>query len=338
MITEAGSIELEVPRDRNGSFEPQLVRKRQCRLSGVDDMVCSLVAKGLTTGEVSAHLAQVYGAEVSKDMISRITDRVLEGMSEWQNRPLDRVYPVVFIDCIVVKIRDGQVANRPIYTAIGVTVDGERDILGLWVGTGAEGAKYWQQVLTEIKNRGVEDVCIVVCDGLKGLPESITATWPAAVTQTCVIHLLRNSFRYASRKDWSALAKDLRLVYTAPTEAAAVDRFAEFSEGWESRYPAIVKLWENAWAEFVPFLAFDPEIRSVIYTTNAIESLNSRFRRSVKARGHFPNENAALKCLYLTILSLDPTGRGRQKWTNRWKKALNAFAITFEDRIIPNEK
>lgn len=338
VTTEIGPIEIEVPRDRNGSFEPKLVRKRQRRLSGVEDMVCSLVAKGLTTGEVSAHLAEIYGAEVSKDTISRITDRVLEGMSEWQSRPLDRVYPVIFIDCIVVKIRDGQVANRPIYTAIGVTVEGERDILGLWVGTGGEGAKYWQQVLTEIKNRGVEDVCIVVCDGLKGLPDSITATWPAAITQTCVIHLLRNSFRYASRKDWAALARDLRLIYTAPTEAAALDRFAEFSEVWESRYPAIVKLWENAWAEFVPFLAFDPEIRSVIYTTNAIESLNARFRRAVKARGHFPSENAALKCLYLTVISLDPTGRGRKRWTNRWKNALNAFSIAFEGRIITSQK
>ncbi len=229
-------------------------------------------------------------------------------------------------------------ANRPIYTAIGVTVDGERDILGLWAGAGGEGAKYWQHVLTEIKNRGVKDVCIVVCDGLTGLPDAITATWPLAVTQTCVIHLLRNSFRYASRKDWAAIARDLRKVYTAATEAAALDRFAEFSEVWEARYPAIIKLWENAWAEFVPFLSFDPEIRSIIYTTNAIESLNARFRRAVKARGHFPNENAALKCLYLTVISLDPTGRGRQRWTNRWKKALNAFDIAFEGRIITNQK
>jgi putative transposase len=337
VTTEIGPLELDVPRDRNSTFEPKLVRKRQRRLTGVDDMVCSLVAKGLTTGEVSAHLAEVYGAQVSKDTVSRITDRVLEGMSEWQNRPLDPIYPVVFIDCIVVKIRDGQVANRPIYTAIGVTVDGERDILGLWVGTGGEGAKYWQHVLTEIKNRGVKDVCIVVCDGLTGLPDAITATWPLAVTQTCVIHLLRNSFRYASRKDWATLARDLRRVYTAPTEAAALDRFAEFSEVWEGRYPAIIKLWENAWAEFVPFLAFDSEIRSVIYTTNAIESLNARFRRAVKARGHFPSENAALKCLYLTVISLDPTGRGRRRWTNRWKKALNAFEIAFEGRIISNQ-
>jgi transposase-like protein len=338
VLTDVGPVEIEVPRDRDASFAPALVRKRQRRLTGVDDMVISLVAKGLTTGEVSAHLAEVYGAQVSRDSISRITDRMLEGLSEWQNRPLDPVYPVVFIDAISVKIRDGHVANRPVYTAIGVNLDGERDILGLWVGTGSEGAKYWQQVLTEIKNRGVADVCIVVCDGLKGLPESIAATWPAAVTQTCVIHLLRNSFRYASRKDWAGIARDLRLVYTAPTEAAALDRFVEFTDAWGGRYPAIIKLWENAWAEFIPFLAFDAEIRSVIYTTNAIESLNARFRRAVKARGHFPNENAALKCLYLTIISLDPTGRGRQRWTNRWKKALNAFAITFEGRIILNQK
>ncbi|HEX9355210.1 MAG TPA: IS256 family transposase, partial [Streptosporangiaceae bacterium] len=323
VLTEAGPVEVEVPRDRESTFEPKIVRKRQRRLSGVEDLVISLSAKGLTTGEVQAHLAEIYGAEVSRATISTITDKVLEGMSEWQNRPLDPVYPVLFIDAIHVKIRDGQVANRPIYVVLGVTVDGERDILGLWAGDGGEGAKYWLHVLTEIKNRGVADCCIVVCDGLKGLPEAIGTVWPQAITQTCIVHLLRNSFRYASRKDWTALAKDLRPVYTAPTEAAALDRFAEFAATWETRYPAIVRLWENAWAEFVPFLAFDPEIRTVIATTNAIESLNARFRRAVRARGHFPNEQAALKCLYLTVVSLDPTGRGRRRWTNRWKAALN---------------
>jgi putative transposase len=338
VVTDIGPIAVAVPRDRNGTFEPKIVRKRQRRLTGVDDLVVSLVAKGLTTGEVQAHLAEVYGAEVSRDTISAITDRVLETMAEWQHRPLDRVYPVVFIDAIVVKIRDGQVANRPIYTAIGVTVDGERDILGLWAGSGGEGAKYWLAVLTEMKNRGVEDVCIVVCDGIKGLPDAIAATWPQALTQTCVIHLLRNSFRYASRRDWPALARDLKPIYTAPTEAAALERLAEFAGAWEARYPAIIKLWESAWPEFVPFLGFDPEIRTIIYTTNAIESLNARFRRSVKARGHFPSEQAALKHLYLTIISLDPTGRGRQRWTNRWKAALNAFSIAFEGRILTSVK
>jgi putative transposase len=246
---------------------------------------------------------------------------------------LDRVYPVVFIDAIVVKIRDGQVANRPIYVAIGVNVDGERDILGLWAGAGGEGAKYWHHVLTEIRNRGVADVCILVCDGLSGLPDAVTAVWPTTIVQTCVVHLLRNSFKYASRRDWPAISKALKPIYTAPTEAAALERFLEFSEAWEARYPAIVRLWERAWAEFVPFLSFDPEIRTVIYTTNAIESLNSRFRRAVRARGHFPTEQAALKCLYLTVMSLDPTGRGRQRWSNRWKGALNAFSVRFEGRL-----
>jgi len=253
VLTDVGPVEIDVPRDRDGSFEPKIVAKRQRRLSGVDDLVISLSAKGLTTGEVQAHLADVYGAEVSRQTISTITDKVMDGMAEWQNRPLDRVYPVIFIDAINVKIRDGKVANRPIYVALAVTVEGERDILGLWAGDGGEGAKHWLQVLTELRNRGVDDVCMVVCDGLKGLPDAIEQVWPLAITQTCVVHLLRNSFRYAGRQHWSAIAKALKPVYTAPTEAAALERFYEFVETWGGRYPAIVKLWENAWAEFVPF-------------------------------------------------------------------------------------
>jgi transposase-like protein len=270
VITEVGPVDIDVPRDRDSSFEPATVKKRQRRLNGVDSMVISLTAKGLTTGEVQAHLAETYGTDVSRETISKITDRVLDDLAEWQNRPLDRVYPVVFIDAIVVKIRDGQVANRPVYTAIGVTVDGKREILGLWVGTGGEGAKYWLQVLTEIKNRGVEDACIVVCDGLKGLPESIEATWPLAVVQTCVLHLIRNTFRLASRRDWDAMAKDLRPVYTAVNEADAQQRLDEFHDKWGDRYPAIRNLWSNAWAEFVPFLDYSPEIRRVIYSTDEI--------------------------------------------------------------------
>jgi len=335
LLTEAGPVEISVPRDRDSSFEPRIVAKRQRRLTGVDDLVISLSAKGLTHGEIAAHLAEVYGAEVSKQTISTITDRVLEGMGEWQNRPLDPVYPVIFIDCVNVKIRDGQVANRPIYVALAVTVDGTRDILGLWAGEhgDGEGAKYWLRVLTEIKNRGVADCCIVVCDGLKGLPDAVATVWPQTVVQTCIVHLLRNSFRYASKKDWSQIAKDLKPVYTAPSEAAAVDRFAEFAGKWEKRYPAIIGLWTNAWAEFVPFLQFDNEIRTVICTTNAIESINARIRRAVNARGHFPTEQAALKCVYLAIMSLDPTGKGRKRWSNRWKAALNAFEITFDGRL-----
>ena len=334
VITEVGPVDIDVPRDRDSSFEPATVRKRQRRLNGVDSMVISLTAKGLTTGEVQAHLAETYGTDVSRETISKITDRVLDDLAEWANRPLDRVYPVIFIDAIVVKIRDGQVANRPVYTAIGVTVDGQRDILGLWVGTGGEGAKYWLQVLTEIKNRGVEDACIVVCDGLKGLPESIEATWPLAVIQTCVLHLIRNTFRLASRRDWDKMAKDLRPVYTAVNEADAQVRLEEFHDKWGDRYPAIKTLWSNAWSEFVPFLDYSPEIRRVIYSTNAIESLNARFRRATRARGHFPNEQAAMKCLYMVVRSLDSTGTGQERWMNRWKPALNAFAVTFEGRLF----
>lgn len=338
VLTDVGPVEIDVPRDRDASFEPKIVAKRQRRLGGVDEMVISLAAKGLTTGEISAHLAEVYGAEVSRQTISTITDKVVEGMVEWQNRPLDPVYPVIFVDAIHVKIRDGQVANRPIYVALAVTCEGRRDILGLWAGDGGEGAKYWLHVLTELKNRGVADVLMVVCDGLTGLPDAITAVWPQTITQTCVVHLLRNSFRYAGRQHWAAIATALKPVYIAPTEAAAKERFAEFAEAWGGRYPAIVRLWDNAWAEFVPFLAFDPEIRRVICSTNAIESVNARIRRAVKARGHFPNEQAALKCVYLAIMSLDPTGAGRARWTMRWKPALNAFDIAFDGRLAAGRK
>ncbi len=338
VLTEVGPVEIDVPRDRDASFEPKIVAKRQKRLTGVDEMVISLSAKGLTTGEVQAHLAEVYDAQVSRQTISTITDKVIEGMAEWQNRPLDPVYPVIFIDAIHVKIRDGKVSNRPIYVALAVTCEGNRDILGLWAGDGGEGAKHWLHVLTELKNRGVEDVCMVVCDGLTGLPDAIAAVWSRAVTQTCVIHLLRNSFRYAGRQHWDAIAKALRPVYTAPTEAAAMERFLEFCEAWGDRYPAIVRLWENAWAEFVPFLNFDAEIRKVICSTNAIESVNARIRRAVKARGHFPNEAAALKCVYMAVMSLDPTGQGRKRWMMRWKPALNAFEMTFDGRLAAGRK
>jgi transposase-like protein len=335
VLTDVGPVEVRVPRDAAGTFEPQIVRKRQRRLTGVDDMVLSLSAKGLTHGEISAHLAEVYGAEVSKQTISTITDKVMDGMAEWQNRPLDPVYPVVFIDAINVKIRDGQVANRPIYLAMAVTVDGHRDILGIWAGDGGEGAKHWLHVLTELKNRGVTDVLMLVCDGLKGLPEAVETVWPRTIVQTCVVHLLRNSFRYAARQDWDKIAKALKPVYTAPTEDAATERFLEFAEAWGRKYPAIVKLWENAWTEFVPFLAFDVEIRKVICSTNAIESVNARIRKAVRARGHFPNEQAALKCVYMALMSLDPTGTGRRRWTMRWKAPLNAFQIAFEGRLTP---
>ena len=288
----------------------------------------------MTTGEIAAHFNDVYGATVSKDTISRITEKVSADMAEWASRPLDAVYPVIVVDALVVKVREGQVRNTPYYVVMGVTVNGERDILGIWAGgEGGEGARFWLQIFTELKNRGVEDVLIAVCDGLKGLPEAITTTWEHTIVQQCIVHLMRGSFRYAGRQHRDAIVQALKPVYTAPSEAAAQDRFAEFAAEWGQRYPAIVRLWESSWAEMVPFLEYDVEVRRVICSTNAIESINARYRRAVRARGHFPNEASALKCLYLVTRSLDPTGGGRARWMVRWKPALNAFAITFAGRL-----
>lgn len=327
-----GPVTIDVPRDRKGTFEPVIVKKRQRRLNGVDEMVLSLYAKGLTTGEIAAHFAEIYGVSVSKETISNITDKVVAEMSEWAARPLDRVYAAVFIDAIVVKVRDGQVANRAFYAAIGVDLEGNRDVLGLWASPSGEGAKYWLSVLSELKTRGIEDTFFVVCDGLKGLPEVVNTVWPQATVQTCIIHLIRNTYRYASKKDWDGLRKFVNPIYQAPTVQAAQTARDNLFEQWGSKYPAIVRLWENMWEEFIPFLDWDLEIRRVLSSTNAIESLNARFRRSIKARGHFPSDMAALKCLYLTVRSLDPTGKGQVRWMNRWKPVLNAFAIAFADR------
>jgi len=327
-----GEVRIDVPRDREGTFEPQIVKKRQRRLSGVDEIVLSLYAKGMTTGEISAHFAEIYGASISKETVSRITDKVVDEMQEWSARPLDSVYVAVFIDAIVVKVRDGQVANRPIYAAIGVTVDGRKDVLGLWAGTGGEGAKFWMSVLIDLKNRGVTDVFFVVCDGLKGLPEVVANVWPLSIVQTCIIHLIRNTFRLTSRRDADAIKKDIKKIYTAPNPDAALAALDDLEEKWGKQYRAMIRLWRNAWNEFIPFLDYDIEVRTVICSTNAIESLNARYRRAIRARGHFPTEQAAMKCLYLVTRSLDPTGAGRTRWTMRWKPAINAFAITFGDR------
>jgi putative transposase len=328
----AGEVCIDVPRDRDGTFEPQIVKKRQRRLGDVDEIVLSLYAKGLTTGEISAHFAEIYGASVSKETVSRITEKVVAEMQEWATRPLDAVYVAVFIDAIVVKVRDGQVANRPVYAAIGVTIEGCKDVLGLWAGTGGEGARFWLSVLTDLKNRGARDVFFLVCDGLKGLPEVVGNVWPLAIVQTCIIHLIRNTFRLTSRRDADAIKRDIRPIYTAPNADAASAALDELEEKWGDKYAAMIRLWRNAWNEFIPFLDYDTEIRKVICSTNAIESLNARYRRAVRARGHFPSEQAALKCLYLVTRSLDPTGAGRTRWTMRWKPVINAFAITFGDR------
>ncbi|MFI0454619.1 IS256 family transposase [Actinomadura sp. 6N118] len=334
--TEVGRVEIQVPRDRAGEFEPQIVPKHARRVTGFDEAIISLYAKGLTTGEIKAHLAEIYQVEVSRDLISRITDNVVAEMEAWRARPLDAVYPVVLIDALYVKIREGQVANRPIYVALGINCAGERDVLGVWVGTGGEGAKHWMTVLAELRNRGVADVCIACCDGLKGLPEAIAEIWPQATVQQCVVHLVRSSLRYASKTHWSRLTKDLREIYTAPTEAAAEQRFAEFETDWGDRYPAVIRLWRDAWPTFVPFLAFPTEIRKVIYTTNAIESLNARFRQATRRRGHFPTEQAALKVLYLVIRN-PLKGRSNVTGTTRgWKAALNALSLHYGDRITLN--
>ena len=333
VLTEIGPIQIEVPRDREGSFEPVIVPKRRRRLDGIDQIVLSLSARGLTTGEIAAHFDDVYGAKVSQDTIGRITEKVAGELAEWASRPLDPVYPVIFVDAIVVKVRDGQVRNTPFYVVMGVTTTGERDILGIWAGDGGEGARFWLAVFTELKNRGVKDVLIAVCDGLKGLPDAVTTVWERTVVQQCVVHLLRASFRYASKKDWGALGSAFKPIYLAPSEAAARSAFDQFTTDWGDRYPAIIRLWETAWAEFVPFLEYDQEVRQVICTTNAIESINARYRRAVRARGHFPNEQSALRCLYLVTRSLDPTGRGRARWIIRWKPALNAFAINYPGRL-----
>lgn len=330
----AGEVVIEVPRDRAGTFDPIIVKKRQRRLTDVDAVAISLFAKGLTTGEISAHFAEVYGASISKDTVSRITDKVLEEMATWSSRPLQSVYAAIFIDAIYVKVRDGQVGNQPFYAAIGVDLNGRRDVLGLWAGTGrGESAKFWMNVLTDLKNRGVADVFFIVCDGLKGLPDSVHAVFPHTIVQACVIHLIRATLRYASRKYWDQLAGDLRRIYTAPTVEAAWTAFEELEEKWGKPYPAIGKLWRAAWEEFTPFLAYDVEIRRVLFSTNAIESLHARYRRAVTVRGHFPTEQSALKCLYLVTRGLDPKGTGQARWTMRWKPALNAFAVTFADRM-----
>lgn len=332
--TDVGPVELRMPRDREGTFDPVTVPKHVRRLEGLGANVLSLYAKGLTTGEIQAHLAEIYDTEVSRETISKITDQVLPEMLAWQSRPLERVYPVLLIDAIVVKVRGSQVANRPVYVAIGVDLEGERDVLGMWLGpSGGEGAKQWMTMLTELKNRGVADALVVCCDGLKGLPDAIRVTWPEATVQTCVVHLVRNSLRYASRKYWAKITGELREIYTAPTVEAAQARFGEFAENWQGLYPAMVRSWENAWEEFVPFLEFPVELRRIVYTTNAIESLNARFRRAVRHRGHFPNEQAAMKVLYLVATARRANRENMTGRINNWKSVLNALAIHYGDRL-----
>jgi putative transposase len=330
-----GEVTIDVPRDREGSFTPVIVKKRQRRLGPIDNIVLSLYGKGLTTGEISAHFAEIYGVSVSKEVVSKITDKVMEEQQAWSSRPLASHYVAVFVDAIYVKVRDGVVSNRPFYAAIGVDLRGHRDVLGVWAGTpgAGESSKFWISILTELKNRGVVDIFYLVCDGLKGMPESVNAVFKETIVQTCVVHLIRNTFKYSSKRYWAEIARDLKPVYTAVNTDAALAAFESFEEKWGLRYPAISKLWRSAWENFIPFLDLDIEIRNLLSTTNAIESLNARFRRVIDARGHFPNEQSALKVLYLAVRSLDPKGTGQQRWITRWKPILNVLAVSFHDRM-----
>jgi putative transposase len=335
VLTDAGGVDIEVPRDRNGTFEPQIVPKGNRRLAGFNDTIIGLVSRGMTTRDVQAQIADMYGVEVSAGLISRVTDGVIEELRAWQNRPLDRVYTLLYLDAIVVKVRDGHtVVNRPVYIALGVDVDGFKHVLGLWLGKADEGAKFWLGILTELRNRGLLDVLIVCCDGLTGFPDAIEAVWPQAVVQTCVVHLIRNSIRYCSWKDRRAVTTALKPIYRAETIDAAADALDTFELEWGDRYPAIVDLWRRNWERFTPFLAFDPAIRKVIYTTNAIESLNYQLRKVTKTRGHFPTEDAVLKIFYMAIRNIGHRrGGDLGTGTYGWKRALNAFAIAFPGRL-----
>lgn len=301
LLTEDGEIEIGVPRDRAGSFEPQLIAKGQTRFDGFDDKILSLYARGMTVREIQGHLAELYGAEVSPDLISRVTDAVLEEVREWQSRPLDAVYPIVFFDAMRVKIRDeGLVKNKAVYVALAYNADGEKDVLGLWIEQ-TEGAKFWLRVVNELKARGVNDILIAVVDGLKGFSEAITSVYPQTLVQTCIVHLIRNSLAFVSWKDRKAILPSIKAIYRAESADAALNRLTEFEAEWGKRYPAIGQIWRNAWEHVVPFFAFAPGIRKMIYTTNAVEALHRSLRKIIKTRGSFPTDEAALKLLYLAI-------------------------------------
>jgi putative transposase len=334
VITTAGPVRINVPRDRSSSFEPKIVPKRRRRLGQLDEAILSLYARGMTTRDIRDHLAEVYGAEVSHETVANVTDVVADEVRTWQNRPVDEVYPILYVDAIRIKVRDnGTVVNKAAHLVVGVDVDGFKQVLGIWIQE-TEGAKFWLRVLTDLRQRGLRDALIVCCDGLTGLPDAIAATWPDAVVQTCVVHLLRNSMRYVSYDDRKLIAAALRPIYTAVNADAAEAALAEFRRVHGRKYPGIVAGWERAWNEFTPFLAFDTDIRKIIYTTNLIESINYQLRKITKTRGHFPTDDAAIKLLYLGIRNISRR-RGGEAGTGTWgwKRALNALAIHFPGRL-----
>lgn len=335
VLTDAGAVPVAVPRDRNGSFQPKVVPKHQRRLNGFNELIIGLVARGMTVRDVQAHLAEVYGVAVSPELVSKVTDAVVPELRAWQNRPLDAVWPIVYLDAVVVKVRDDHVVvNRPVYIALGVDIEGRKHVLGLWLGDGGEGAKFWLGVATELSNRGVKDVLIICCDGLTGLPEAIETVWPRTTVQTCVVHLIRNSIKFCSWRDRKHVTRALKPIYRAATVEAAADALDDFELEWGDRYPAIVDLWRRNWERFTPFLAFPAPVRKIIYTTNAVESLNYQLRKVTKTRGHFPTEQAVLKILYLAIRNIGHDRGGELgTGTHGWKQALNAFAIAFPGRL-----
>jgi putative transposase len=328
-----GELALETPRDRNGTFEPQIIEKHQTRFTGFDKNILSLYSRGLSTREIQQHLEEIYGVEVTAGLISSVTDEVLDEVKTWQNRQLDAVYPIMYLDAIQFKVRDnGHVRNKAIYLAIGVTIEGYKEVLGLWIAQ-TEGAKFWLQVVTELKNRGVTDIFIACVDGLKGFPEAIESVFPQTEVQLCIVHLVRHSLNYVGWKQRKEVARDLKLIYTAATDEEAEQRLAEFSLKWDAKFPMIAKSWRSNWTRVIPFFAHPPEIRKIIYTTNAIESLNMSLRKVTKARGSFPNDEAVSKLLYLALRNI------AKKWTmpvHAWKDALNRFAIIYENRLPAN--
>ncbi|MFA6164874.1 MAG: IS256 family transposase [Methylobacter sp.] len=327
---EFGELPIEIPRDRHGSFEPQIIPKHQTRWNGFDDKILSLYARGMTVREIQAHLAEMYGTEVSPTLISSVTDAVIEDARAWQSRPLDTVYPIVYLDCIHIKVRDaGTVRTKAVYLALGLNLSGEKELLGLWIAQ-TEGAKFWLQVVTELKNRGVQDIFIACVDGLKGFPEAIETVYPKTAVQLCIVHLVRYSLNYVSWKLRKAVAADLRTIYTAATVEEAGMKLDEFESKWGTDFPSIVQSWRRNWTRAIPFFDYPPEIRRIIYTTNAIESVNMSLRKITKNRAAFPSDEAVLKLFYLALMNIS------QKWTmplQNWKAALNRFSIMFEDRM-----
>jgi len=331
VLTDAGALRLDIPRDREGTFEPQLIGKHERRFTGFDDKIIAMYARGMTVREIQAFLAEMYSVDVSPDLISRVTDEVMSEVTAWQSRPLEQMYPVVFFDALRVKIReDGVVRAKAVYLALGVLADGSRDILGLWIEN-TEGAKFWMKVFNDLKTRGVQDILIAVTDGLKGMPEALGAVFPATTLQTCIVHLIRNSLDFASWKDRKALAAAIKPIYTATKADVAEAELDAFEAGpWGQKFPTVVGAWRRAWDRVIPFFAFPPEVRRVIYTTNAIESVNARLRKIIKTRGHFPSDDAATKLIWLALRNLTENwGRA----ANHWKSAMNQFAILYADRF-----